>query len=106
MAAIDPKKASQSLLKKGFSKKDNDHHYYEFWYENKMVAKTHISHGTSKPIHDGLISAMSKQCQLKTSEFKNLINCPLSKKAYIQKLKECGAIDEPTEPPKTGKKQS
>lgn len=100
MAVIDPKKASKSLLKKGFIKIEKDHHYYEFWYEDKMVARTHISHGTEKPIHDGLIASMSRQCQLKASEFRNLINCPLSKERYIKKLKESGAIDEIGDPEK------
>jgi hypothetical protein len=92
MATLDPRKTSKALLKKGFLLADKDHHYYEFWHDNKMVARTHMSHNDQE-IDNWLIGQMKRQCHLEKKDFIDLINCPLSKDAYVDKLREAGIIN-------------
>jgi hypothetical protein len=46
MASLDANKARQSLLKKGFVQAEGDHHYYLYFYEGKLIARTKVSHTT------------------------------------------------------------
>ncbi|MBW0179189.1 hypothetical protein [Sediminibacterium sp.] len=92
MAIIDSKKARQSLLKKGFRLSDGDHHFYLYYYNGKVVAKTKISHNDQE-INDWLISKMHKQCQISKSDFFDLINCPLDEEGYIEILKNKGLLE-------------
>jgi hypothetical protein len=91
MATLDPRKTEAALLKKGFVIANNDHHYYEFWHNGKVVARTRMSHNDQE-INNWLIGQMKKQCLLEKNDFMNLIKCPLSKEAYLKKLKEGGHL--------------
>jgi len=91
MASLDSTKTHQSLLKKGFVQAQGDHHFYLFYYNGKIVAKTKLSHN-NQDIGDRLISKMYKQCQISKNQFFDLINCPLGEKEYINILKEQGVI--------------
>lgn len=105
MALLSATKTAQSLLKKGFVKNDGDHHFYLYYYNGKVVAKTKMSHN-DQDINDGLISKMYKQCQLnKKAEFMDLIECPLSQEGYEKILKANKIIpeDEPQVPKVTKK---
>jgi len=54
---------------------------------------TKISRGTKyKTLSSGLIGAMARQLKLETSEFANLIKCPLSYEAYLQILRSRGEL--------------
>jgi hypothetical protein len=79
----------QGLLRKGFVKKEGDHHY--FTYYNLKGEKTQVFTKTShtpkmREIPDNLLSLMAKQCCLTKSDFLNLVNCPLSREDYEKKL--------------------
>ena len=91
MAVLDANKTRSALLKKGFKISEGDHHFYLYYYEGKVVAKTKVSHN-DQDIGDGLISKMSKQCQVNKHQFFDLINCPLKEADYIEILKERGVI--------------
>ncbi|MHB1697560.1 MAG: hypothetical protein ACYCSQ_05615 [bacterium] len=91
MASLKVKKIKQSLLKKGFQKRDGnaDHTYYHYYTIDKKKTSiyTKISHG-EKEIGDNLIGLMSNQLKLNINEFKGLINCPLSREDYEVKLND------------------
>ena len=58
---------------------------------------THYSHGADgKEVADGVISAMARQCHLSSRQFKNLVDCALSRKEYEGLLLERGIIERPT----------
>ncbi len=86
---IDSKKAYRSLKKKGFidsSTKSVDHLYLEYYHEGKLILYTKLSHGSKKDLGAHLIKQMSLQCKLTKNEFADLVNCPLSKEEYLDKL--------------------
>jgi len=85
MPALKAKKVENSLLKKGFSKNDSHHHFFEFWHNGKFILKTKTSHN-GQDIDDYLIRQMYIQCKLSKEQFLDLINCPLSKEEYIDLL--------------------
>jgi predicted RNA binding protein YcfA (HicA-like mRNA interferase family) len=85
MPSFKAKKVSASLLKKGFTREEKHHHYYEFWYDGKLVAKTYSSH-SNEDIDDYLLSAMRKQCNMNKDFFIEFIKCTKSREEYIQLL--------------------
>lgn len=79
----------QSLLKKGFKKKDGDHHYFNYYNLNgqKTAIFTKTSHTPKmRDIPDSLLSLMAKQCRLNKSDFLDLVDCPLSREEYEKKV--------------------
>ncbi len=96
MAVLKATKTKQSLKKKGFTQDNSHHHYFEFWYEGKVIATTYTSHN-SEDIDDFLIKAMSKQCLMDKSFFVEFVKCTKSQNDYITLLKSKGEIvDVPT----------
>lgn len=93
MAVLKAINTKQSLQKKGFTKDDSHHHYFEFWHEGKVIATTYTSHN-SEDIDDYLIKAMSKQCLMDKPFFMEFIRCTKSKDDYINLLKSKGEISE------------
>lgn len=92
---FDSKRVETSLKKKGFVNginRANHHKYFEFYYEDKLVAWTKISHN-NQDIGSTLIKLMSYQCKLDKKDFVDLIKCPLSKKAYIKILEKKGFLE-------------
>ena len=92
---LDRRDVEASLLAKGFKKVEGDHSFFIFHDKNgkKSPVRTKTSHGTSsKQLDDSLVSMMAKQCRLANKDFKDLVNCPLSRQAYEGKLAELGAI--------------
>lgn len=77
-----------SLMKKGFVKDDGSHHFFYYHYIDGTISpiRTMISH-SAKDIDKSIIGQMSKQCQLSKSDFLDLVDCPLSREAYEEKLK-------------------
>ncbi len=62
----------RGLLRKGFEKRDGDHHY--FIYRNLSGNKTAVFTKTShtpklRELPDRLLSLMAKQCRLSKSDF-------------------------------------
>ena len=83
-----------SLLKKGFVKKDGgDHHRYIYFTGDgqKTSVHTKISRGSkSRHIDTSLIALMARQCRLAKADFLQLVDCPLSRDGYAQKLAQQG----------------
>ncbi len=92
MSPLDSRKTKTALLKKGFVQYNNDHKFFEFIYNNKVITKTKISHN-DKDIEDYLINQMAHQTKLNKGQFKQLIECTIDKEQYISILKENGEID-------------
>lgn len=95
MSVLDPKKTYQNLKKKGFvdsTTKSVDHKRIEFFYNDKFVLSTKISHNNSD-LDNYLIKQMSVQCRLNKNDFVDLAKCPLSKEDYIQLLDEQGLLE-------------
>ncbi len=87
----------KSLEKKGFERaKGGDHNY--FHYHTKAGKKSRVftktSHGM-REIDDSLLGQMARQCRLSRADFDRLIDCPLSRDNYEQKLIMAGVIETP-----------
>jgi len=82
------------LQKKGFViETDRDHRYFFYHSKNGKKTKVHtkISHSPKyKTIGDNLLALMSKQCGLSKPDFIDLIDCPLSRDEYENKLSAQG----------------
>jgi hypothetical protein len=91
MPVLDAKKTYQNLLSKGFKAAKGDHKYLEYYFNNRVIFHTKISHG-EKELEDFHIGMMKRQCKLEKKEFIDLANCPLSASDYIEILKKNGII--------------
>ena len=93
--SIEARKFTQNLLKKGFIRKESHHHYF-FHIHNGLETgiKTKVSHTPKmKDISNDLISQIRKQLKLDTnSQVKDLANCPMSEKDYIDILQRNGKL--------------
>ena len=87
----DRETIKENLQKKGFNLKDGGDHWRFIYYlqEGKKTSiNTKISRGSKyKTLSDNLLALMAKQCKLAKSDFKDLIDCPLSRQGYEDKLK-------------------
>ncbi len=85
----------RSLLSKGFVGPDKRDHNY-FTYHSIAGKKTRVftktSHG-SREINDQLLSHMAKQCKLSNKDFGRLIDCPLDRVSYENKLIDQGYVE-------------
>ena len=84
-----------AFLKKGFVRSSGDHNFFTYHTINgkKTSVWTKTSRGSGhKTLDDGLVSIMAKQCGLTKSEFKQLIECPLSQPEMEQILLRNGRI--------------
>lgn len=67
------------------------HRYGWLKYNGHKILRVHYSHG--KGALPGRVTAkVRSQLRLSQKDFKNLINCPLSKEDYLDILKEKGLI--------------
>ena len=93
---IKAKLIDSGLCGKGFIKDDRHHLYYiyETIDGKKSTIKTKMSHNMrgSSDIDDNLVSAMARQCRLKISDFKKLIECPLSRDEYEEILRNADRL--------------
>lgn len=80
-----------ALQRKGFTSSEGDHTYFIYYTMDgcKTLAKTKVSH-SGKDIADGILSMMARQCKLTLPQFRGLVDCPLSREAYEDILKESG----------------
>lgn len=79
----------RGLLRKGFEKKEGDHHYFIYCDLNghKTAVFTKTSHTPKqRELPDHLLSLMARQCRLSKSDFFDLVDCPLSRENYENKL--------------------
>lgn len=96
MATRDKKKIEAALGKKGFQKHPKDHNFWVYCIEEGARGNifTKTSHTPKmKVIGDALFAKMAKQCRLSVSDFCDLIDCPLTKEMYYEKLKKSGAFN-------------
>lgn len=98
------RKVRSALERKGFVKQNGGHKYFIYRTLDgiKTSVRTMISHGGgSADVGDDLLLLMAQQCRLQKIEFKDLIECPLSREDYERKLYEKGILK-----PKSGKSDS
>jgi len=90
MAIRDRETIKDALLKKGFRLFNNrDHIFFTCYLKDgkKSSVHTKMSRGSKyKSLTDNLLALMSKQCKLPKSDFIELIDCPLTREAYEEKL--------------------
>lgn len=93
--SIEKREVERSLESKGFERSPNKHNNFIYFTKSgkKSPARTGTSHSKKmKTIPDSIISEMAKQCKLTKAEFEDLINCPMSRDQYEQKLRERGNL--------------
>lgn len=83
-----------ALLRKGFVRKEGDHDFFIYYTMDGLKTRIHTktSHGKSFDISDHLLSRMAKQVKLKSGEFRDLIDCPLSREEYERILRSNGPL--------------
>jgi hypothetical protein len=82
----------RSLPDKGFEREGGDHVYFSLLYEGKDCGiSTYFSHGENE-IGDPLIARMAKQVKLSKRDFVRLVECPMDRAEYVEKLKEEGLL--------------
>ena len=85
-------KVLKSLKKKGFCVSDGDHKHLVFHHNGKKTGiRTKVSQGRGE-INAHLINLMSIQIKLEKKQFIDLINCPMSSKAYLKEMQQNGFI--------------
>ena len=87
-----PRKGVMAALeRKGFAASEGDHTYYIYHTADgrKTLAKTKVSH-SGKDIADPILGMMARQCKLTATQFRDLVDCPLSREAYENILKTQG----------------
>lgn len=90
MANRKKNKIESSLLEKGFQKNDGDHRFFIYYSIDgkKTTVRTKTSHTPKmKTVDDGLLGQMAKQCKLNKKDFLDLIDCPMDRNGYEEKLK-------------------
>ncbi len=89
----DRKDVEAALEKKGFLRKEGDHHRFIYYtkggLKTKVLTKTSHSH---RQIVDSILSQMAKQCCLTNKLFGDLIECPLSRDDYEEMLVQSGHV--------------
>lgn len=92
-----PRKAiEQALEAKGFERVEGDHHYFAYVTKDgrKTRARTKTSHSPKiRDIADNLLGLMARQCLLTRTEFLRLVDCPMDREMYEQRLVELGEVD-------------
>ena len=92
-----PRKQSEverSLVAKGFQHKEGDHNYFNYYSMagKKTAVFTKTSHG-AREIDDSLLGRMARQCKLSRADFDQLIDCPLDRASYENKLIAQGVVE-------------
>ena len=93
MTVYKSRSVEAALKKKGFVKVPGDHNFFILYNEKneKTCVFTKTSHN-GQDINDSLASRMQKQTHLNKQQFKDLIECPLTKEEYYKILREQGII--------------
>src|ERR1035437_5577943 len=80
---------TRALTRKfSFSPPRNTHHrYYELWIAGRLIAVTHVSHGSKgNDIGEDLQQAMGQQMRLTKAQFCEAVECTLSRLDYYKIL--------------------
>lgn len=74
-----------ALERKGFKRRESDHSQFIYYTERglKTGVRTKTSHGRSgADIRDDILSRMAKQCRLSNQQFRDFVDCRLSRRDY------------------------
>ena len=85
------------LLKKGFTKTNKSHKVLYYVTEDgvKTSILTHYSHGAAgKVVADRLIGAMARQCKITSKQFRELVDCSLTRQGYERLLLKKGILEQ------------
>lgn len=85
----------RALERKGFKRTEGNHSFFIYYTQagKKTHVRTKTSHGKGgKDIGDPLINRMAKQCRLTSGDFRQLVDCRLSREGYEAKLKASGTV--------------
>ena len=84
MPTLKTRSVDRALVSKlGFERTETHHRVYRLWLEGTLVARTYISHG-ERELSRYHVGQMAKQMQLRTSEFVDAVECPLTREDYYQ----------------------
>lgn len=96
MPAIYQRAAVERALEaKGFRRRENDHSYFVYYTGEgkKTPVRTKPSHGKGgADIPNKLVGRMARQCKLRVSDFRALVDCSLSQADYEAPLTAAGEI--------------
>jgi|AntRauTorckE6833_2_1112554.scaffolds.fasta_scaffold04716_4 hypothetical protein len=91
----DRRDIESALESKGFIKKEGSNHkVYVFKHKGlSQAVSTIISRGSSYKVYgSSLLGQMSTQLNLTNKQLLDLIDCPMSKKDFVENLKSRGII--------------
>ena len=95
MATYKRRTVESALESKGFERKETHHSIFRYYTEagERTTVWTKRSHGRSgADIGRELFKRMAKQCKLTTDEFRELVECPMSRADYEQRLRDLGQV--------------
>lgn len=95
MATYKRRTVESALERKGFRRKETHHSFFHFYSEagKKTRVWTKTSHGrTGADIDRGLFKQMAGQCKLTTDDFRDLVECPMSRTDYERRLQDLGKV--------------
>ena len=84
-----------ALERKGFLRRESDHSHFTYYTEGGAPTRvrTKTSHGRrSDDIHDKLLSRMANQCRLSKQQFRDFVDCSLSRHDYEGVLVKKGVL--------------
>ena len=90
MATYKRRTVENALERKGFRRREGHHTFFHYYTEigKRTRVWTKTSHGrTGADIDRGLSKSMASQCKLTTDQFRDLIECPMSRADYEQHLR-------------------
>ena len=86
-----------ALERKGFVRREGDHAHFTYCTERGVVTgvRTKTSHGRKGvDIGDRLLSRMAKQCRLSNHQFRDFVDCSLSRRGYEHALAARGVLQD------------
>ena len=95
MATYKRRKVENALVRKGFGREERHHSFFHYYTEGGQRTRvwTKTSHGrTGADIDKGLFKRMAHQCKLTADEFRNLVDCQMSRPDYEQHLRNLGEV--------------
>jgi len=88
MSTLKVRRVNKSLTTKlEFERHDSHHRIYRLYLDGQLVARTFLSHG-QRELTDFHIGQMAKQIRLSRQEFLDAVECPLSREAYYDLVRE------------------
>lgn len=87
MPALRVRDVDRALVGKlGFEKSETRHQVYRLWLEERLAARTYISHG-ARELRRYHVAQMAKQLRLRPAQFVDAVRCPLTRDDYYRILR-------------------